>query len=133
MAQTLLVLPLVIQKDHASLTSFIPDFSCKLESLRHLLKILMPQLHLTKLSKTPQRIPGGLRTTAGAHLPPAPLFQTHRYVHLALVRPAALLTSYLCGVSSVSGLPLYSSDFDKLFDLQPKHMPSYHVEMVQMF
>lgn len=50
---------------------------------------------------------------------------------------------YTSGLSKASGLfdiifiwgliisepPLYSADFDKLFDLQPKHMPSYHTEI----
>lgn len=52
----LMIFLLIIQKDLPSHTSFISNLSCKLESPREPLKILMLRLHTpTQLNQTPQK------------------------------------------------------------------------------
>lgn len=70
----------------------------------------------------PWMIAVGLRTAEGVHLPP--LFQMHQSIHLALDRLLDSSMSYLYGVSSVFGPPSHSAHFDKILDLQPKHVLS---------
>lgn len=138
-AQMSLVFPLVNQKALTLYTPFILNLGCKWELIRESRNSWCPGCILIQLNQTLQKktrhqdllwfpiwFPQGSEHRQRTSFPH--LARIHQYGHLVMERLLGLLMWYLQGVSSVSEPPVYPTNFDELFDLSPRHWPSYHTE-----